>query len=47
MYFIELKIFSSFRAEKARETYTPGFTGGYSYMALSEPVVITSGVQKS
>jgi len=39
-------IFSSFRAEKSWWTYTTGFTGGYSYLALSEPFVIASGVQK-
>jgi hypothetical protein len=27
-------------------TFTPGFTGGYSYLALSEPVVIIPDVQK-
>jgi len=32
-------IFSSFRAEKTCLAYTPGFTGGYSYFALSEPFV--------
>jgi hypothetical protein len=36
----------SFGAYNGLYAVTPGCTGGYSYKALSEPVVIWIGVQK-